>query len=125
MRIISQDGMIDMPYENIGIRINNQNEKEVIAFSTKPFNKDDYFVMAEYSKEEKAINALEMLNQAQCGVVYMKHGDYEIENIDLSQEIEKKIEEEMKKPHFLDVRLNNPVIECKVFRFPADDEVEV
>ena len=125
MRILSQDGMIDVPYEQCGF----------IVFFNELFSGNwdinaniggnKSYKMAEYSTEEKARKAMEMLREAYCGAVHMKHADYEIEDIDLSQELEKKIREEMMKPHFLDVKINNPVIECKIFQFPADDEVEV
>lgn len=29
MRIISQDGMIDLPYESVGVSINNINETDI------------------------------------------------------------------------------------------------
>lgn len=123
MRILSQTGIVDLPYESIGISRNNT---EIVATPIADSNPQErYWTLAEYSTEEKARKAMEMLHGAYCGVVYMKHADYEIADIDLSQELEKKIREEMSKPHFLDVKINNPVIECKVFQFPADDEVEV
>lgn len=124
MRILSQDGRIDLPYEVISVELVGGT---AIVSQTYLFGSgaDNFTTIAEYSTEAKARKAMEMLREAYCGAVYMKHADYEIEDIDLSQELEKKIREEMMKPHFLDVKINNPVIECKVFRFPADDEVEV
>lgn len=121
MRILSQDnGKYDLPYENIVLeKMTDCNTIYAYTGTGQPFK------MAVYSSVEKMDKAMEMLHEAYCGAVYMKHADYEIEDIDLSQELEKKIREEMLKPHFLDVKIKNPVIECKVFRFPTDDEVEV
>ena len=65
-----------------------------------------------------------MLHGAYCGEIYMKCGDYEISDIDLSQELEKKIREEMSKAKFL-TTVPNPMIECKIFQFPQDNEIEV
>lgn len=125
MRVLSQDGRIDLPYENIGISINSLDNKEIIAYPTGGYSYDDkYWSFARYSNELKAKRALEMLHEAYCGVVHMKHADYDISDIDLSQEIEKKIGEEMSKSKFL-TTIPNPVIECKIFQFPSDDEVEV
>mgnify|MGYP007003836544 CR=1 FL=1 len=133
MRILSQDGLIfnDIPYEKFvfGIARDRGTDKFCIVANKESTVSESGFplngIMAEYSTEAKARKAMEMLHEAYCGVAYMKHADYEIADIDLSQEIEKKIREEMMKPHFLDVKINNPVIECKVFRFPSDDEMEV
>lgn len=128
MRILSQDGNIDVNYDLVALVScykckdgNGWFEIDIYSGALSAKN----VRMAKYSTEEKARKAMEMLHGAYCGVVYMKHADYEIEDIDLSQELEKKIREEMMKPHFLDVKINNPVIECKIFQFPADDEMEV
>lgn len=128
MRILSQDGNIDVNYDLVALVYcykckDGNGWFEINMYSGALSAKN--VRMAKYSTEEKARKAMEMLHGAYCGVVYMKHADYEIEDIDLSQELEKKIREEMSKPHFLDVKINNPVIECKVFRFPSDNEVEV
>lgn len=127
MRILSQDGLhdgiIDVPYEQVSIE---QKENEIwCGYSSTMDRHCVGKCFAKYSTEEKAIKAMEMLREAYCGAVYMKHADYEIEDIDLSQELEKKIREEMSKPHFLDVKIKNPVIECKIFQFPQDNEIEV
>lgn len=125
MRILSQDGMADLPYESIGICIHYHNKKEIIAYPAGTYSPDDeYWTLAKYSTEAKARKAMEMLHGAYCGEIYMKCGDYEVADIDMSQEIERKIREEMSKSKFL-TTVPNPVVECKIFRFPADDEVEV
>ena len=130
MRILSQEKLglnYDIPYEQVCLNIikKSENSFRIYAWNSLSNSDDSCYLVAEYSTEAKARKAMEMLREAYCGAVYMKHADYEIDNIDLSQELEKKIREEMLKPHFLDVKIKNPVIECKVFRFPADDEVEV
>lgn len=125
MRILSQDGKIDLPYENFSLSITQDNcivaARDVVARPTEML----IGVVAKYSTEAKARKAMEMLREAYCGVIYLKHADYEVDNIDLAQELEEKIKEEMSKPHFLEVTPKNPVVECKVFQFPSDDEVEV
>ena len=123
MRILSQDGRTDFPYERVCLEASDSGK--IFAQGDIWGAEDNYIEAARYSTEAKARKAMEMLHGAYCGVVYMKHADYEIEDIDLSQELEKKIREEMMKSHFLDVKINNPAIECKIFQFPADDEVEV
>lgn len=128
MRILSQDGMIDVPYEMVGINIWPKKDPKRDAFCVYAHSNSLNMkegIMAKYSTEEKAKKAMEMLHGAYCGEIYLKCGDYEVENIDLAQEIQKKIEEEMRKPHFLEIKPSNPVVECKIFQFPADEEIEV
>lgn len=60
MRIISQDGRFDFPYEFVAISTNNIHQEQVIA---KPIASTTklYCVMGEYSTKEKAEKAMEML----------------------------------------------------------------
>lgn len=58
MRVISQDGTMDVPYENVVLY---QYEKEIMCiFSGKYIGRK----LAEYSTEEKAKKAMEMLRIA-------------------------------------------------------------
>lgn len=132
MRIISQDGMIDVPYEKVGLTISCYGRTDGVDGDDKHYRiraigLDDKRIdfIAHYSTKEKAQKAMEMLRGAYCGEIYLNHGDYEVSDIELSQEIEKEIREEMSKSHFIEVKTNNTAVECKVFKFPADDEVEV
>lgn len=124
MRILSQDGMIDIPYDNFVFSITKDNCIVATRDSVATLSEIESGVVAKYSTEAKARKAMEMLRGAYCGEIYMKCGDYEVADIDLSQELEKKIREEMSKSKFL-TTVPNPVVECKVFQFPADDGVEV
>lgn len=62
MRIISQNGLLDVPYELIAISPYSKNMKTIIG--TLPGNNtgkgDTIYILAEYSTEEKAIKAMEM-----------------------------------------------------------------
>lgn len=60
MRIISQDGRIDLPYEQVGVQINNLNKKDIIAYPIHVAG-ESYWALAKYSTEEKAVKAMEML----------------------------------------------------------------
>lgn len=60
MRIISQDGKTDLPYESIALFVN---DNFIIAES---LNKERMYVMAEYDSEETAIDAMSyMRNEIQ------------------------------------------------------------
>lgn len=67
MRIISQDGRFDLPYELVAISTHAINRGQVIA---KPLTNADrlFCVMGEYSTEEKAEKAMEELR--------MEYGNY-------------------------------------------------
>ena len=89
MRIISQSGRIDIPYEVAVVYV----EYESIISKVG----DERYAMGNYSTEEKAFNAMEMLREK-----YLLY---------------KSATNEKSFYEFFD----NP----KVFQFPQDDEMEV
>lgn len=109
MRILSQNGMADLPYESIGICIHYHNKTDIIAYPAATFSPDDeYWTLAHYSSEEKARKAIGTLHEA-----YMAYNQYE--NMTAEQKalmINLTDEKEQEKLYGL-------------FRFPADDEIEV
>lgn len=62
MRIISQNGLLDMPYELIGISPYSGNMATIVGtFPGNDLGKGDrVYILAEYSTEEKAVKAMEM-----------------------------------------------------------------
>lgn len=82
MRVISQDGTIDMPYEEVII----QRFESKIYFLNKnltgvePFNDD--MQIAEYSTEEKARKAMEELRYAYMCHILAKMGKTPPDGID-------------------------------------------
>ena len=75
MRIISQDGRVDLPYEQVGVAINATNETEILAFEASVAD-DTYFNLAEYSKKEKAVKAMEMLRTEYGNYKQAKSSEY-------------------------------------------------
>ena len=65
MRIISQNGLLDMPYELIGISPYSGNMATIVGtFPGNALGKGDrVYILAEYSTEEKAIKAMEMFRE--------------------------------------------------------------
>lgn len=61
MRIISQDGKSDIPYEKVCLYATSKNS--VIACSASDIESDVYFILGAYSTEEKAIKAMEMCRE--------------------------------------------------------------
>ena len=77
MRVISQDGTLDMPYEEVII----QRFKSRIYFLNKNLtgveSLSDDMQIAEYSTEAKAIKAMEMLREAWINeAIEFTHGIY-------------------------------------------------
>ena len=96
MRIMSQDGMADLPYESIGICINYHNKTDIIAYPAGTFSPDDeYWKLAHYSTEDKARKAMDMLHEKYREITIYLFSD------------------------------KNDFVKPKTFQFPADDEIEV
>ena len=102
MRVISQHGNVDLPYEQIVVC---HAMESVIAL----YNGEKY-VLGEYSSKEKAYKAMEMLRERHTDNVYCN------EDIQYKAEI------------MLDEGLNivrEMMMKCEYFQFPKDDEVKV
>lgn len=124
MRIISQNGIIDLPYENIGISINCCNKKDIVAYSAVYYGKDNgHWTLAEYSTEEKAKKAMEMLREAYAGLPII------MQNIDISETVVQAFERWKKQGIVIRTPNDNKskveYINNGYFRFPADEDVEV
>ena len=121
MRVISQDGTIDVPYEMVVI----QRFEEDVYFLNRNLTGVEDLVsdirLAKYSTEAKAIKAMEMLREAYIGMPIV------IQNIDVSEGVAKKFER-LKKCGIMVQTENQPSkIECisnAIFQFPAEEELE-
>lgn len=60
MRIISQDGSVDLAYEHVGIAISATDGTTIIAFPVS-ITDDTYWELAKYSTKEKAEEVMKML----------------------------------------------------------------
>lgn len=101
MRIISQDGAFDFPYEETTLQVFDNGV--VAAFSLTDLGSVDFITTAKYSTVEKAIRAMEMCRE--CYLSRMElDGGYDVVNQCYIQ------------PNYW--------VLPKVFQFPADDEVE-
>jgi hypothetical protein len=122
MRVISQDGTIDVPYEEVII----QRFKSRIYFLNKNLtgveSLSDDMQIAEYSTEAKAIKAMEMLREAYIGMPIV------MQNVDISEDVAKEFER-LKKCSVMVRAENQPskvdFINNAIFQFPQDDEIEV
>lgn len=108
MRILSQTGIVDLPYERIGI---SRNDTEIVATPIADSNPQErYWTLAEYSTEEKARKAMEMLR------VSFENYDW-IKSTGNSEEL-KQVARTLNHDEFKKMT-------SSYFQFPSDDEVEV
>lgn len=125
MRVISQNGKSDIPYEYFAFSIvGNGNSYSIIA--TKNIAEPPEVIMnsifATYSTKEKAIKAMEMLRETYAGMPIM------MQNVELTEE-EIKAMERIKKDGIMVRLVDEPSkVECFnniIFQFPQDSEIEV
>lgn len=121
MRVISQNGTLDIPYEQVIIqRFNGE-----IYFLNKNLIGVEQLcgdmVIAEYSTEEKAEKAMEMLRDAYVGMPIV------MQNVDVSEDVVNEFER-LKKCGIMVRTENQPSkIECisnAIFQFPTEEELE-
>lgn len=99
MRIISQDGCCDIPYEQAVVA---HLDRTVVAYPLNDLGSSDYIQLASYSTEEKAIKAMEMCREKYLSRMELD-GGYDTVNGCYVQ------------PNYW--------VLPKVFQFPADDEI--
>ena len=120
MRIISQDGKCDYPYENSTLFIDYMDGRVINIVPSTGGCKG--IKIATYSTEENATKAIEMLRKAYIGMPIV------MQNIDISEDFAKEFEK-LKKCGAMVRAENQPskvdFINNAVFQFPQDDEIEV
>lgn len=114
MRVISQHGNVDLPYEQIVVCHAMEN---VIAL-----HNGEKYVLGEYSSKEKSYKAMEMLREAYIGMPIV------MQNVDISEDVAKEFGR-LQKCGIMVQTENQPskvdFINNAVFQFPQDDEIEV
>lgn len=114
MRLISQDGTIDVPYERVAVVVTGN-------YIGAEMDSKRY-AMATYSCEEKVDKVMEMLYEAYTGVlpaVIVSGDDFPAEDIQTIIKSKQSFVRVFDKDDFKIEMLP------RMFEFPADDEVEV
>lgn len=106
MRVISQDGTMDVPYEyfSLVVSIGKCKDVEHVCIYCHNISAPHGTRLAEYSSKEKALKAMEMLREKYLSRMELD-GGYDIVNKCYVQ------------PNYW--------VLPKVFQFPQDDEIEV
>lgn len=102
MRVISQDGMMDVPYEKYCFSMDCRNTTKVIMWDIRSTSRD-IVTIAMYSTQEKAMKAMEMMREKYLSRMELG-GGYDITNGHYVQ------------PNFW--------VLPRVFQFPKDEEIE-
>nr|DAJ92483.1 MAG TPA: hypothetical protein [Caudoviricetes sp.] len=122
MRVISQDGTTDFPYDNAWVSVYEGCINRRIYVRAQLCGYDDSVDVADYSTKEKARKAMEMLREAYISMPIV------MQNVDVSEDVAKEFER-LKKCGVI-VRAENQqskvdFISNAFFQFPQDDEIEV
>lgn len=112
MRVISQDGRIDIPYDDWCFSINSGKYEDVEYASINYYNAVESYKIAKYTSKEKALKAMEILReQYERLEVFKVLASGAIEHMGKSLGYEES------------VKCNLSYRDMNVFRFPQDDEV--
>lgn len=123
MRIISQDGAIDVPYEisSLSMAVGKYEDVEYAAIYCHNSSTAMGTKMAEYSSKEKVQKVMEMLRDAYVGMPIV------MQNVDVSEDVVNEFER-LKKCGIMVRTENQPSkIECisnAIFQFPTEEELE-
>lgn len=125
MRIISQDGTIDVPYEisSLSRAVGKYENVEHAAIFCHNYSTAMETKMAEYSSKEKAKKAMEMLRESYVSMPIL------FQNVEITEEVVKQFEKLKNSGIIVQTMNNEPskveyVNNC-IFQFPKDDEIEV
>lgn len=122
MRVISQDGMQDIPYEKFVFSITKDNRITATIGCTAPPTESYMSSVAKYSTQEKAVKAMEMLRSAYTGMPVAFH------NMEVPEEVEAVFERTKMNGIIAitdDKKSKIEYVNNVIFQFPKDEEVEV
>ena len=124
MRVISQNGTIDVPYDyfSLSVASGKYEDVEVAYIYCHNLSSPNGTKLAEYSTKAKAIKAMEMLREAYVGMPIV------MQNVTIPEDVEKEFER-LKKCGIMVRTENQPskvdFINNIIFQFPKDSEIEV
>lgn len=124
MRLISQNGSIDVPYDYFSLTIatGKYEDVEVAIIYCHNLSSPKGTKLAEYSSKEKAQKAMEMLRTAYVGLPIL------FQNVDMNESVVDKLKEWKRDGIVLlhdnaDSKIEQ--VNNAIFQFPKDEDVEV
>ena len=123
MRVISQDGTMDVPYEisSFSMAVGKYENVEHAVIFCYNYLTSRGTKMAEYGSKEKAKKAMEMLRDAYIGMPIV------MQNVDVSEDVSMEFER-LKKCGIMAQTESQPskieFISNAIFQFPTEEELE-
>lgn len=114
MRLISQNGNVDIPYEQAHILHANECVMAIVG--------DKEYTMGKYSSMKKSYKTMEMLRSAYVGMPII------FQNVDVPEDIAEKLKEWNKQGIICvgeEAEQKVEYVNNTIFQFPQDDEIEV
>ncbi len=120
MRILSQDGMIDVPYENFVFAMTGDNCIVAIRDTVARPSEIVKGFVAKYSTEAKAKRAMQMLREAYAGLPII------MQNVEITKEVEDMFKKWKKQGICIRAGEQSKVeyVNNGYFQFPSDEELE-
>lgn len=122
MRVISQDGMQDIPYEKFVFSITKDNRIVATIGCTAPPTELYMSSVAKYSTQEKAVKAMGMMRSAYAGMPVI------FQNAEPSEDVERMFERTKMNGIVAitdDKKSKIEYVNNVIFQFPKDEDVEV
>ena len=122
MRVISQDGMQDIPYEKFVFSITKDNRIVATIGCTAPPAELYMSSVAKYSTQEKAVKAMGMMRSAYAGMPVI------FQNVEPSEDAERMFERTKMNGIVAitdDKKSKIEYVNNVIFQFPKNEEVEV
>lgn len=123
MRVISQGGTMDVPYEisSFSMAVGKYENVEHAVIFCYNYSTSMGTKMAEYGSKEKAKKAMEMLRDAYIGMPIV------MQNVDISEDVAREFERLKKCGIMVQTESQPSKIECisnAIFQFPTEEELE-
>ena len=123
MRVISQGGTLDVPYEisSFSMAVGKYENVEHAVIFCYNYSTSMGTKMAEYGSKEKAKKAMEMLRDAYIGMPIV------MQNVDVSEDVSREFERLKKCGIMVQTESQPSKIECisnAIFQFPTEEELE-
>ena len=122
MRVISQDGMQDIPYEKFVFSITKDNRIVATIGCTAPPAELYMSSVAKYSTQEKAVKAMGMMRSAYAGMPVI------FQNVEPPEDVERMFERTKMNGIVAitdDKKSKIEYVNNVIFQFPKNEEVEV
>lgn len=123
MRVVSQNGALDVPYEISAFSFGHKGcTSEFNIYIRSKFLDEKLCIIATYSTKEKAIKAMEMLRSVYTGMPVI------FQNVEPSEDFERMLKRTKTNGIVAitdDKKSKIEYVNNMIFQFPKDEEVEV